>query len=306
MTAAELIATVRRLLNDENSQTYKWTDAELVDYFNTCIDTIAMEANYFIDSTTTLLTDIALTAGTADYAFDTRLLDIKSIRIAGETRNLDRATSKLRDDEEPTWRFSNSVSGTDIALDTSEISSTTTDFLEAGFAADDFIQITGSATSGNNKVVKLETVEQYSMDLATGHTLTARVAGDRLVLKQLTTGTPLRYMTDYRTGYTTLSPAPDEDGSMILSVIKLQDTPLTTAILATPGTYVIPVNYQYHIRLANGIMADAYLKSGPSTFNIDKATVHNARFMKLIDRMKKDMIKLNGANTILRPHSGTM
>ena len=194
MTAAELIATVRRLLNDENSQTYKWTDAELVDYFNTCIDTIAMEANYFIDSTTTLLTDIALTAGTADYAFDTRLLDIKSIRIAGETRNLDRATSKLRDDEEPTWRFSNSVSGTDIALDTSEISSTTTDFLEAGFAADDFIQITGSATSGNNKVVKLEAVEQYSMDLAAGHTLMARVAGDRLVLKQLTTDTPLRYM----------------------------------------------------------------------------------------------------------------
>jgi hypothetical protein len=306
MTPVELLAASRRWLNDETVSTYKWTTAELVDYYNNVIDQIARETDYFADATTTLLTETALTAGTGDYAFDTRLLDIITARIAGETRNLDRTTRRERDELDPTWRFNCSASGVDIILAAAAITSTTTDFIDAGFADDDFIQITGSATSGNNKTVQIETVAQYSLALNTSYSLTPRVAGDRLILKQITVGTPLRYMTDYRQGYITLDPAPDASGSLLMDVTRLQSTLLTASEIATPTTYVIPVNYQYHLQLIDGICAKAYMKSGPSTFNIEKSRIHQADFNMLKDRIKRDMIKLNKPATNLSPHDGAI
>jgi hypothetical protein len=304
MTPVELLAASRRWLNDEVVATYKWTTAEWVDYYNNIIDQIARETDYFTDATTTLLTETALTAGTGDYAFDTRLLDIITARIAGETRNLDRTTRRERDELDPTWRFNCSASGVDIILAAAAITSTTTDFIDAGFADDDFIQITGSATSGNNKTVQIETVAQYSLALNTSYSLTPRVAGDRLILKQITVGTPLRYMTDYRQGYITLDPAPDASGSLLMDVTRLQSTLLTASEIATPTTYVIPVNYQYHLQLIDGICAKAYMKSGPSTFNIEKSRIHQQDFNMLKDRIKRDMIKINKPASNWSPHDG--
>lgn len=304
MTPLELMTASRRWLNDEVVSTYKWTLDELVDYFNNCMDQIARETDAFTDPTTTLLTELTLSAGTGDYAFDTRTLNIVSARVAGNNWNLTRTIHRERDLGLAPWRFISSASGVDIAIAAAAITSTTTDFLDLGFHDDDFVQITGSATAGNNKVVKIDTVTQYSMTLATGYTLTPRIAGDRVILRQMVTGTPLRYMTDYRQGYLTLDPAPDVAGSLLLTVLKLQDTPLTTALVATPGTYVIPINYQYHLQLIDGICAKAYMKSGPSTFNIEKARIHQGDFNMLKDRMKRDMIKLNKPASNWSPHYG--
>lgn len=306
MTPVELFAASRRWLNDETVSTYKWTVAELVDYYNNVIDQITRETDYLADATTTLLTEVSLVAGTGDYAFDTRTLGIVSARIAGETRNLDRVTRRERDEANPVWRFVNSVSGVDMIIAAASITSTTTDFLDAGFADDDFIQISGSATAGNNKTVLVDTVARYSLTLNASYTLTPRIAGDRIVLKQINTDTPLRYMTDYRQGYLTLDPAPHEAGSLLMNVTKLQDTLLTTSEVATPTTYVIPVNYQYHLQLIDGICAKAYMKSGPSTFNIEKSKIHQSDFNMLKDRIKRDMIKLSKPSTNLSPHDGAI
>jgi hypothetical protein len=306
MTAAELIAACRRWLNDEVAATYKWTEAEMVDYFNNCMDQIARETDYFQDATTTLLTEIALTAGTGDYAFDARFLYVVSARVSGQTIDLIQTNHHQRKEDSATWRYDHSVSGVDIVLDTSAITSTTTDFIDAGFYDGCFIQITGSATSANNKTVKVDTVAQYSLTLNASYTLTPRVAGDRLILKQITVGTPLRYMTDYRQGYITLDPAPDENGSLLLTVYRLQDTPLTTALVATPGTWIIPINFQYHLQLIDGILAKCYMKSGPSTFNIEKSKIHQADFNTLKDRIKRDMIKAQRHNIVLSPPNGAM
>jgi hypothetical protein len=304
MTPAEIIAASRRWLNDEVSATYKWTAEELVDYYNNAMDQIARETDMLRDATTTLLAEIALTAGTGDYAYDPRLLEIVSAKVAGESRNLDKVTHRAMELLLPNWRFGSSVSANDIALAAGAITSTTTDFIDAGFVDGDYTQITGSATAGNNKTVLIDTVAQCSLTLNSSFSLTPRIAGDRLIIKQIDVGTPWRYMTDYRQGYITLSPAPDANGSLLMTTIKLQDVLLTTAIVATPGSYVVPVNYQYHLQLVDGICAKAYMKSGPSTFNIEKSTIHQRDFDKLKDRMKRDMIKLSKPDSNLSPHYG--
>jgi hypothetical protein len=306
VTPLELMTTVRRWLNDEVIATYKWTLGELVDYFNNSIDQIARDTDYFTDPYTPLLTELTIAAGTGDYAFDPRMLEIVSAQIAGDNFYLTRASQRERVVNLTPWRFDAAVSGIDLAINAGTIASTTTDFLEAGLTAGKFIQISGSATAGNNKSVEIETVAQYLLTLASGYTLTPRVAGDRVVLRQLITGTPLRYMTDYRQGYLTLDPIPDKSGTLIMSVLKLQDVPLTEALVATPGTYVIPINYQYHLQLADGICAKSYMKSGPSTFNIEKSRIHQADFEKLKDRIKRDMIKRDKSEDRITPHDGAI
>jgi hypothetical protein len=46
------------------------------------------------------------------------------------------------------------------------------------------------------------------------------------------------------------------------------------------------------------------MKSGPSTFNIEKSRIHQVDFNMLKDRIKRDMIKLNKPPTNLSPHYG--
>ena len=306
MTPVELMAAARRWLNDEVVATYKWTTAELVDYYNYTLDEIARETDYFSDPTTVACINLSLTAGTGDYAFDTRVLEIKAIAVAGELNNLYQTTTRLRSLEYPSWRYGNSVSGIDITFTAATIASVVTDFIEAGFTAGEFYQVLGSSVAGNNKVVKIETVEQHLLTLSSGYSLTISSTAVRIVIKQMTTGTPLRYMTDYLPGYITLDPAPNFSGSLLMDVIRLQAVLLTAAEIVTPSSYTIPVNYQYHLQLVDGILSKAYLKSGPSTFNIEKSEVHRKLFMALKDRIKKDMGKIGATQSTLRPHEGNI
>ena len=301
MTAAELIAASRRWLNDENSQTYKWTVAELVDYYNAAMDEVARETDYFTDPSTVAATTIAITAGTPDYAYHATALDILSARLSDSSKNLTRASRGDLNINVPTWRYLNSVYGTDISFATGSIASASTDLNEPGFASDAFVLISGAGESANNKAIKLSAVAENLLTLASGYTLTTEAAGQAVVLQELDTGTPDYYLTDYRTGYITLYPAPDANGTLHVDITRLQSTLLTEA---TVSSLAIPLHYQYHLGLVNGILYYAYLKSGPSTFNIEKSNVHRGNFAMLKDRIKKDMIKMRGASTIIAPHFG--
>ncbi len=304
MTPTELFVVARRWLNDETAATYKWTSAELVDYYNVAMDEIATETDYFSDTYTPAVIHITLVAGTPDYALDSRVLQINSARIIGESVNLTKENVADLIDSTNTWRYINTVTGTDITFTdstTDSLDSTTTDFTEAGFAADQFIEISGSTS--NNKTIKAGTVTQYQIPLATGYTLTAEVSGDQVVLKSLNTGTPTKYCLDYRTGYITLSPCPDEAGVLFIEAIR---EPLTLLTVATIGTLTIEIDNRYHLGLVDGILGYAYLKSGPSTFNIDKSNIHMARFMNTKDRIKRDKIKLTAKKNPATPHSGAL
>jgi hypothetical protein len=304
MTTTELLAVARGWLNDENASVYKWTTADLVNYYNYVLDEIARETDYFTDPSTPICTSIALLAGVGDYVFDATVLEIIKARVAGENFPLVKTRKRLEDDYYiHDWRLDASVSGIDISLTASSIDSVTEDFLAYGFKNSEYVDIAGSLTTANNKTVLIDTVTAHTLALNSAYSLTPRVAGDRIVLKQMVTGTPRQYMTDYRTGYVTICPAPIRAGSLLMDVTRLQSTLLT---VATIGSYTIPIHYQYHLQLLDGILSKAYVKSGPSTFNVDKASLHNKLFMVLKDRIKRDMEKSSGIQRTLRPCQGSI
>jgi hypothetical protein len=310
MTGTELFVAIRRWLNDEAVATYRWTQAELVDYTNYVLDDIASEIDLFEDYYTAAIVNLALTAGTTSYALDSRTLEVVSATLAGENTNLTPSSTRERQQESHTfpWRYSASVYGTDIALtdngaSADTITSTTTEFLEYGFAPDEFIEIAGSTTTGNNKVVQIDTVTAHTITLISTATLTTVAAGDPILLKQIITGTPTKYMCNYRDGYIALDPTPDAAGMIILETIRKQLTALTVATL---GTWTVPIDTNNILNLVDGICWLAYMKSGPSTYNFEKSNFHLKNYEKAKSGMLEDKVQMEGTPRPKSPHPGTI
>lgn len=298
------MASVRRWLNDSNAATYKWTTAELVDHYNWCLDDIARRTDYFIDSYTDAISYITLVAGTPDYALDSRITQIISAQVDGESQPLSQTTSRERTQENRQWRYSASAAGADIAFVSgtpATITSTTTDFLEHGLKDDEYLKIAGCATAGNNKTVLVDSVTANLITLATGETLTSVAASSMILLRQINTDTPQRFMVDYREGYITFDPCPDASGMVYLDTTRKQLTELTEATISTA---TIPVKSEYHYGLIQGMQMLAFQKSGPNTFNFEKFKLNKELWDYFVSSIRKDRIKLNAKNTTIGAHKG--
>ena len=306
MTISDFWTNLRLWLDDSNSATYKWTQQELVNYFIWMLDDIARETSYFKDPITTTITEITLSPGTPDYALSSNIIGIDRVKVAGEYGYLDKTTANDLAIENENWRTLLQVFGTDIAFveggaSADTITSTTTEFDDEGLCDDDYIVITGSAS--NDKTVQIGTVAAHTLTLSTSYDLVDEAAGDNICLSVMNSDTPSKYLTDYRTGYITLYPCPNEVGKLLLECTVKESTPLTVATLAT---YTIPIDSSYHVGLIDGVLSLAFLKSGPSTFNAEKAAMHGGRYKRLLSRIKLDLAELRNTSDSLSPHEGTI
>ena len=306
MTPTELLAASRRWLNDETVATYKWTTAELIDYYNAAMDDLARETDLFIDAYTEAQVEIAVVAGTPDYSVNTNIIKINTAYMTGRTEPLNFITKRELELTSATWRYLVSLVGTDISFadntpSADSIASVTTDFLTEGLVDDDFIQITGSTS--NDTTVQIDTAAAHLLTLKTTATLTTEIAGDTVLIRSLNADTPTHYLTDFRNNYLTLYPCPNEAGRLFLETLRYQLTPLTSA---NYGTETIPIDSHYHLGFMNGILQYAYLKSGPSTFNIEKSNIHAGLFQKCKDRIKLDNARSRNPVSNFRAHNGAI
>ena len=88
MTPTELLAASRRWLNDETVATYKWTTAELIDYYNAAMDDLARETDLFVDAYTEATVEIAVVAGTPDYSINSNIIQLNTVYITGRSEPL--------------------------------------------------------------------------------------------------------------------------------------------------------------------------------------------------------------------------
>ena len=199
--------------------------------------------------------------------------------------------------------------GTDIAFvdgggSNDYLESTTTDFTEIDVATNDYVELSGATIAGNSGIFKVNAAPTATKLYVPTNSLTTEAAGDSILAKVIGTDTPTHYITDYRSGYITLYPAPNEAGSLYLSVLRYQLEALTTTTLGS-GAYTIPIDIHWQMQLIEGILSTSYLKSGPSTFNYEKSVMHESRFRKAINEAKLQFARLRNPSTNYRPHNGT-
>jgi len=305
MTPTVLFQDIRRWLGDEVVP-YKWATAELVDYYNWTMDDLVRDTHYFDEASTEAIVHETLVAGTPDYAFDERILEIIEARIIGETINLTKYTYAELVALTHQWRFTESVTGTNLSFDATAdtIASTDDEITDLSiFTAGEYIEVMGSTSNNETYLIESVTSELITVDDSFNPMPLTEVAGDQVVIKQLYTGTPMRFCTDYRQGYITLSPAPDEAGVLFLTCNRKQLTALTSATISTE---TIPINAQYHLGLIDGIISKAYLKSMPNTFNIEKSQSHANSWLGTKEKVKRDLIRLHSKNRTAKPHNGCL
>jgi hypothetical protein len=105
MTLTEILAECRGRLGDTRAP-YLWSDGELVGYLNETINEAAEKAKLFRDSTTAAICQITVHAAdlTQDYALDSRILEIYSAKLSGQSLSLRRRTKAEMDALNPDWR----------------------------------------------------------------------------------------------------------------------------------------------------------------------------------------------------------
>jgi hypothetical protein len=310
MTGTEVITAARRWLFDETTP-YKWSEAELTDYLNWTLNEIAKVTDYIIDPSTVAITEIATTKGYQDYEFDTRILQIQNARLASETTPLTKTTLKELNEAIPSWRYDYRVTGTDIGFEVNSgadiIRSVTTDL--SGFEVGDLIVISGAGSSGNNSMFEVASATTAAITLVTTDTLISETSGSSITITNPDADDPEKYLLDYRQGYITLYPCPTSADRVIFETVTLPGTAYSYGTGGTSsnlGTLALPVRYDYHLDLIDGILCKAYRKSTPSCYNIEKAREHEAQFKKLLQKIIKDGIKLKRKQGNLTPHLGAI
>jgi len=103
MTGQEILDEVRRMLDDE-VRPYKWTDTELVNHLNTTLDDIDRVTENIRDVSTADVVDITLVEDQIDYALDSRILEVETARVDGETTFLKKRFTEYMDRAYPLWR----------------------------------------------------------------------------------------------------------------------------------------------------------------------------------------------------------
>ena len=105
MNLTEILAECRGRQGDTRAP-YLWSDGELVGYLNEAVNEAAEKAKLFRDSITAAICQIGVHAAdlTQDYALDSRILEIYSAKLSGQSLPLRRRTKAEMDALNPDWR----------------------------------------------------------------------------------------------------------------------------------------------------------------------------------------------------------
>jgi len=105
------------------------------------------------------------------------------------------------------------------------------------------------------------------------------------------TGTPRNFLEDLDTGYFTLTPAPDANDTLWLTVVRLPLDQMTLADLTNGASPEI--HFKHHYALSDGILARAYLKQDAETYDPKKSARHMQIWLNYVNQVMLDEINRN-------------
>jgi hypothetical protein len=317
MTLQEIIDLSRRRLGDYEIP-YDWTTQELVDYTNYAIGQIARNAYLFEDAYTPAICNITTSAGTVDYLLSTDIVEIRNVRITGELGDITYSGVGL-DDISICGNYSHDNTDTSFKIQIDGVSTVNT------FKwSDDGGSIWNASTVAMTGVYQeLSHGIFVKFAATTGHTLldnwTFTITYNSCQLMTLSdvkemydsvpswrmsdSDTPTKYLLDYRQGYISFYTPPDISYLLNMNVLRYPATDMTATSMSLQNPEIPAV---FHMVLIDGIMYQAYGKTGSETYNEKKADRHYAMFRSGINDINRNKI-INVANKRpLSPHLGNM
>uniref|UniRef100_A0A6H1ZYG9 Putative structural protein n=1 Tax=viral metagenome TaxID=1070528 RepID=A0A6H1ZYG9_9ZZZZ len=316
MTLQEIIDLTRRRLGNYELPC-NWTDQELVDYCNYAIGQISRNAYLFEDAYTPAICNITTVADQIDYLLSTDIVELRNIRVTGESSAITQTGTGLNDlsicgsythDNTDTVYLINvtTASTTDVfkwsddsgVTYTSSVSMTA-DWQELSHGV--FIKFT--AKTGHTATDTFTfTVSDNSNQLMT---LTSVKEMYNVIpsWRMSTSDIPIKYLLDYRRGYISFYPPPDDVYLINMNVLRYPATDMTITSMSGQTPEIPAV---WHMILVDGILYQAYNKTGIETYNERKADRHYGMFRLGINDINRSKI-INVSNKQgMTPHEGNI
>jgi hypothetical protein len=260
MTLQEIIDQARYRLNNYEKP-YLWVDSELVYYANQIENIIARETRSLVDTTTDSICRIFTSAGVLDYALSPLILYVLSAKLVEtELMTLDVAPTPT------TFAAAATVTGVTSSKACTVVSKDTSTTYTVEHRTGTFTlgEVVGDGTNTADQGATYPTFSDNS-DSPKFLTKTNTASMDGIVSwRSADQNEPARFVLDYRTGYLTVYPPPDDSYPIYLSVIRYPLTALTTSSMSaqTPE-----IDQAYHSAIVDGICYMARLKAGEHTFD---------------------------------------
>jgi hypothetical protein len=317
MTLQEIIDITRRKIGDYELP-YDWTDQELVDYCNYAIGQIARNAYIFEDAYTPAICNLTTSANTTDYLLSTDIVELRNIRVVGELSAIVQTGTGLSDisvcgnylhsDADTTFKIEIDTDATPDKFKWSDDNGTTwtastVSITGAWQALSHGMFVKFTATDGHTLADSWAfTISDNSMELMC-LTDIHQMYDTYPSWRQSTTDTPTEYLLDYRQGYISFYPTPDASYLLNMNVLRYPSTSMSATSMSTQTPEIPAV---YHMILIDGIIYQAYNKTGIETYNERKADRHYQMFRMGINDINRNKI-INVSNKApLSAHDGNL
>lgn len=317
MTLQEIIDTTRRKIGDYELP-YDWTDQELVDYCNYAIGQISRNTYMFEDAYTPAICNITTVADQIDYQLSSGIVELRNIRVTGEVSDITQVGTGLND-LSICGAYTHDATDTDYKIEIttaaatdifkwSDDGGTTWDETGVSMTADwqelnHGIFIKFAAKTGHTLADTFSFTVEYNSNQVMVLTDVKQMYDTIPSWRMSTSDIPTKYLLDYRQGYISFYTPPDAAYLLNMNVLRYPSTNMTTTSMSAQTPEIPAI---YHMILIDGIIYQAYNKTGIETYNERKADRHYQMFRLGLNDINRNKI-INVSNKApMSPHSGNI
>jgi hypothetical protein len=316
MTLQEIIDLSRRRLGDYELP-YDWTDQELVDYANYAIGQISRNAYMFEDAYTPAICNITTIEDQIDYALSTDIVEIRNIRVTGEVSAITQTGTGLND-LTICGSYVHDVTDTSYIIEVT--TATTTDIFkwtdDAGVTYTTGVSMTADWQELSHGIF-IKFAAKTAHTLADKFAFTVSYNSNQLMVltdvkemydtipswRMSTSDIPTKYLLDYRQGYISFYTPPDAVYLLNMNVLRYPATDMSATSMSAQTPEIPAI---WHMILIDGILYQAYNKTGIETYNERKADRHYGMFRAGINDINRNKI-LNVSNKQgMTAHNGNL
>jgi hypothetical protein len=256
----------------------------------------------FEDAYTPAICNLTTTSGTIDYALSTDIVELRNIRVTAEVSAITQTGTGLND---LTICGSYVHDATDTSYKIEVTTASTTDIFKWSDDGGVTWDATGVSMTADwqelNHGIFIKFAAKTSHTLADTFAFTVTYESSELMCLtdvkamyssypswRMSDGDiPTEYLLDYRHGYITFYPPPDGSYLLNMNVLRYPSTDMTTTTMSAQTPEIPAV---WHMILIDGIIYQAYNKTGIETYNERKADRHYAMFMKGVSDINRSKI----------------
>lgn len=294
MNVTQILSLVRTKLDDERIP-YLWKDEELIQYLIQVVDEWHRDVLPVRDSSTPEVTIIPILSGTHTYSLHPSILEIVSIYLSSNKKNIWPIDEETLNISLGSWR---TLTGTPSLY--------IPEYESAKIRVVPYYDKTGyieAEASFSGNTITLPSGKIVSSDWSVGDELSVNGTDENDGIYLITNIT--------NTTFTVSATLTDESQTCLIRKVRDKMYMTVNRLMVTPLSLEFPnrspeIRQEHHIHLIDGILREAYKKADTETYDPNRSERHAINFEIAKAKAKEQKLLLRNTGGIFTPHPGAI